>query len=161
MAGDGFLDNNNYAAESYDAGDENLVMDLNEVDEKKSGFEALPAGIYNAYIDEAEFGYSATANNPMITWKFKVTDEPYANRLLFYHTVLNTDMGKASLKKLIMRVCPETDMSAFNPKTFCSEGTAIGLPCRVKIKIDIYKGEKKNSVKDVLSAESEGAFLGM
>lgn len=156
MANDGFMDGMEYNAEN-----ENLVLDLNSVDEGKTGFEALPAGVYNAIVDQAEFGYSNNSGNPMITWKFKVTDEPYNNRLLFYHTVLSTDLGKAALKKLLIRVCPEVDLGSFNPKIFCDEGTAIGLPCRVKVKIDLYKGEKKNKVRDVLAAEAAGSFLGL
>lgn len=156
MANDGFIDGMEYNAEN-----ENLVLDLNTVDESKTGFEALPAGVYNAVVDEAEFGYSNNSGNPMITWKFKVTDEPYNNRLLFYHTVLNTDIGLANLKKTLVRVCPEVDMGSFNPKTFCEEAIAVGLPCRVKIKIDMYKGEKKNKVQEVLAADAAGSFLGL
>ena len=154
MANDGFVSGVEYNAEN-----DNMVLDLNGVDEKAGGFEALPVGVYNAMVDEAEFGYSNNSGNPMITWKFKVTDEPYNNRLLFYHTVLSTDMGKAALKKLLMRVCPEVDLGTFNPKTFCNNGEAIGLPCQVKIKIELYKGEKKNKVQDVLSPEVAGSFL--
>lgn len=144
------------AGGDYNADNDNLVLDLNGVNEE-SEFEALPNGIYNCIVDSAEFGDSSSGN-PMITWKFAVTDEPYKKRLLFYHTVLHTDLGKAALKKILLRVVPDADLSSFSPKGFCDEGVAIGLPCRVRTKIELYKNKKKNTVKEVLAPE-EGGFM--
>lgn len=152
MANDGFMDE-----VQYQGSEENFVMDLTDVNEK-AGFEAIPAGVYDAIVDSAEFGDSSKGS-PMITWKFKLTDPTYNNRGVFYHTVLNTDLGKANLKKTLMRVCPDLDLGNFSPSKFCNEGEALGLPCRVKLKIQMYQGEKRNSVQEVLAAEASGSFL--
>lgn len=138
---------------------DNMVLDLDQVSEDVQ-FEALPPGIYNCIVENTEFGPSKSSGNPMITWVFKVIDEPYVNRLLFNHTTLNNDMGKSRLKKILLRVVPDVDMSRFNPARFCDEGVAIGLPCRVKVRIRPYQGQKRNDVTDVLPpAEEEGGLL--
>lgn len=154
MANDGFIEDVNYSGS-----DENLVLDLTDVNEN-AGFEAIPAGTYDAIVDSVEFGDSS-AGNPMITWKFKLTEEPYGNRTVFYHTVLNTDLGKANLKKTLVRVCPDINLAEFNPGKFCNEGEPLGLPCKIKLKIQLYKGEKRNQVKEVLAGEAAGGFLDM
>jgi len=157
MANDGFNDNVNL--NGYDADSDNLVMNLNDVDENKGGFEALPPGVYDALIENTEYGISANGGNPMITWQFRITDGEYANRMQFTHTVLNKELGVATLKKIIIRCVPEVDMGSFNPKKFCDEGTALGFACRLKLKIDLYKGEKRNRVVEVLAPASTEGFL--
>ena len=137
---------------------DNFTLDLEGVDENSGGFEALPAGIYDCIVEETEFGASSKGN-PMITWKFKVIDEAYKNRLFFYHTVLNTEIGIANLKKTLVRVCPDVSLTGFNPASFCANGEALGLPCRVKVNIRPYNGEKRNNVKEVLAPEAGDAFI--
>lgn len=136
----------------------NMTLDLESVDETKTGFEALPAGVYDCIVENTEFGPSNNGN-PMITWTFKVVDEQYKNRLLFWHTVLNTDIGIANLKKALLRICPDVPLNGFNPAKFCDEGLAVGLPCRVKVNVRPYKGEKRNNVREILPAEQADAFL--
>lgn len=147
--------------DGYSSDVDNLVLNLDSVDENSGGFEALPPGVYNCIVENVEYGNSKKSNNPMITWTFKVVDEQYENRLLFYHTVLTQDIGVANLKKTLIRVCPDVDMSQFKPRDFADNGDALGLPCRVKVKIKPYNGEKRNSVTEVLApAAAEGSFLG-
>lgn len=145
----------------YQADADNLILNLNDVDENAANFEALPAGVYNCTVENVEYGLSKNGNNPMMTWTFKVTDAEYENRLLFFHTVLNKELGVASLKKILVRVCPDANLSSFNPQGFADEGIALGLPCRAKVKIRPYQGEKRNQVTEVLAPVSEaGSFLG-
>lgn len=138
----------------------NLVLDLSGVDEKAGGFECMPKGNYEAIVDDCEFGTSSKGA-PMITWKFKVTEEPYNKRMLFYYTVLNQDFGLAALKKTLIALGLDIDWANFNPQEFADEGEAIGLPLKVKVGIQKYEGEKRNNVKEVLASSEGGDFLGM
>lgn len=144
---------------------ESMVMDLEDVDESMPAFEALPPATYPCIVENTEFQKSKNGN-PMIVWTFKVTDPQYDGRLLFNHTVLNNEVGKSRLKQILVRVVPDLDLKNFNPVQFCEEGSALGLPCRVKVKIRPYrnpdtgKTEKRNNVTDVLPpADDAGAFL--
>lgn len=138
---------------------ENLVLNLDDVDEKGPGFEALKPGVYDCVIENTEFGESKKGN-PMITWVLKVTDPNYEGRLLFNHTTLNNNMGIARLKRILVRVVPDVDLAQFNPKAFCDNGEAIGLPCRAKVSIQNYQGEKRNNVKEILPPQNnQDSFL--
>ena len=136
-------------------GNENLVLNLDGVSEEAPQLEALPVGTYECIVDNVEFGNSSSGN-PMITWKFKVVDPQYSNRTLYFHNVLNQDFGLSALKRTLVRVCPDVDLKTFNPAVFCDEGTALGLPCRVKVKIKKYKGQYRNNVDDVLAPDVDG-----
>ena len=163
-----FLDPDEQAALEGTGGsgfDENMVLDLEEVDDSGPSFEALPPGTYPCVVENTEFTKSK-AGNPMIVWTFKVVDPQYDGRLLFNHHVLNNEIGKSRLKQSLVRILAEPPLKNFDPRTFCDEGTALGLPCRVKVKIRPYKNpetgktERRNNVSDVLPpAEEAGAFL--
>lgn len=137
----------------------NLVLNLDSVDEKAGGFEAMPKGEYEAIVDECELGESSKGA-PMITWKFKITEEPYNKRTLFWYTVLNLDFGKAALKKALIAMGLDIDWANFDVQEFCDNGDAIGMPIRIKVGIQKYEGEKRNNVKDVMaSAEGGNSFM--
>lgn len=141
------------------ADDDNLVLNLDGVSEEMPVLEALPPGVYDCIVENTEFGPSSKGN-PMITWVFKVVDPQYDGRLLFNHTVLNNTAGLSRLKRILVRVVPDLSLSGFNPRQFCDEGTALGYPCRVKVRIRPYQGQRRNDVVDVLApAQDAGAFL--
>ncbi len=140
--------------------EDNLVLDLDNVSEEMPELEALPSGIYNVVIENTEYRVSERSSNPMISWTFRVLDEPYDGRLLFYHTVLNKESGLVRLKQLMVRVLPDIPLSGFKPKAFCDEGVALGRPCRVKVNVRPYQGKRRNNVTDVLApADEMGSFL--
>lgn len=139
---------------------DNLVLDLSSVDEKAGGFEAMPKGDYEAIVDECDFGESSKGS-PMITWKFKVTEEPYEKRTLFYYTVLDQTFGIAALKKTLIALGVDVDMASFNPQEFADSGEAIGLPIKIKVGIQKYEGEKRNNVKSVSASSEGGSFMDM
>lgn len=138
----------------------NLVLNLAEVDEKAGGFECMPKGDYEAIVDECDCGVSK-AGAPMITWKFKITEPEYAKRTLFFYNVLNQTFGVAALKKTLIALGVDVDWSSFNPQDFADNGDAIGLPIRVKVGIQKYEGEKRNTVKDVSASNEGGGFMDM
>ena len=141
-----------------------MVFDLTSVEENKS-FEVIPKGTYTAIVDELEFGESK-AQNPMITVKYALTDAEYEKRVIFDYWVLSgkgSEFGLAKLKKFLTRVTPEVDLGAFNPQSYSDQGTAVGRECSLVLGIQTqkqgeYKGEKRNTVKDVL-APSSSSFI--
>lgn len=141
-----------------------MVFDLSGVEENKS-FEVIPKGTYSAVVDELDFGDSKSGN-PMVTVKYALTAPEYENRVIFDYWVLNgkgSEFGLAKLKKFLTRVCPDVNISAFNPKNFADSGEAVGRQCQLSLGIQTqkqgeYKGEKRNTVKDVLAAE-QSSFI--
>lgn len=141
-----------------------MVFDLSGVEESV-GFEVMPKGTYDAVVDEFDFGESK-AGNPMITVKYAITTPEYENRVIFDYMVLSGDgakFGLGKLKKFLLRVCPEVNISQFDPQQFSDLGTGVGRLCRLVIGIRTqksgeYKGEKQNNVKDILAPE-EGSFI--
>jgi hypothetical protein len=153
-----FLNPDNRMMAAQDDDQDSLVLDLDDVDEKGPAFEVLPVGIYDCVVENTEFGNSS-AGNPMISWTLKVIDPQYEGRLLFYHTTLHNEQGRARLKRILLRAYPDLSLKGFSPKKFCEDGDALGAPCRAKVKIGRYQGEKRNSVSDVLAPADAGGFL--
>ena len=137
------------------AGDvEGMVMDLTDTPEEFT-YEPIPAGVYDCIIEQTNYKKSKSGNR-MIEWRFKVIDPEYEDRLLFNYTVLNNPRGKSELKKTLIRAVPDVDLGSFDPKTFCEEGQALGLPCKIKVGVGTdQNGEPSNEVKDVLPAGEE------
>lgn len=144
-------------------------MTFNLTDVSEPSFEVVPKGTYPAIIDEFEYTTSQTSGNPMIKMVYQLTDGEFADRKLYDFLVLAGDGAKFSiprLKQLLLRVCPEVDISSFNPAKFADEGTILNRACQVKVNITTqksgeYKGEKRNQIREVLSAsEAGGSFLG-
>lgn len=160
LSGGAAVDNGVQA--SNDSG--SMVFDLSGVEENKS-FEVIPKGTYEAVVDELEFGESK-AGNPMITVKYMLTTPEYENRVIFDYWVLSGkggEFGLGKLKTFLTRVCPEVDITAFNPANFSDSGVAVGKICKLTLGIQTqkqgeYKGEKRNTVKEVLASD-EGSFM--
>jgi len=148
---------------AQDAG--GMTFDLTGVEENKA-FEIMPKGTYDAVVDELDFGDSK-AGNPMVTIKYAITSPEFEKRVIFDYWVLRgngSEFGQAKLKKFLVRICPDADLTAFNPKDFVDAGIAVGRQCSLVLGIQVqkqgeYKGEKRNTVKDVLAMDS-GSFLG-
>jgi len=139
---------------------DSLILDLDSTDADAPRFEALPPGVYTCVVDNTEYGPSSKAN-PMITWVFKVIDPAYEGRLLFTYTVLNNDAGKNRLKRMLTRIVPDLPLGEFSPRKFVDEAQAVGMLCRVKVRVRPYQGQKRNEITDVLPAleNTGGSFL--
>ena len=144
-----------------------MTFNLNDVEEQS--FEVIPKGTYNAVIEEMEFTESKSSGAPMIKAVYSITDGEFAERKIFDYYVLTGEGAKYSLpklKQLLSRVCPETDLSSFNPVTFCESGVAVNRMCQIKLTVTTqkkgeYKGEKRNQIREILSAaDVQNAFLG-
>jgi hypothetical protein len=146
---------------------EGMIFNLNDVDEPS--FEVLPKGTYPAIVDEFEYTTSQSSGNPMIRVVYQITEGEFAERKLYDYLVLAGDGAKFAiprLKQMLIRVCPEVDISSFNPAKFADEGTILNRPCQIKVNITTqksgeYKGEKRNQIREVLAASDAGSsFLG-
>lgn len=138
----------------------NLVLNLNEVDEKKvGGFDAMPKGNYEAVLEDIELTESK-AGSPMIKWVFQFTDEEYAKRKIFNYTVLDKEFGIAMMKKIIVSLGADVDFGAFDVAEFCDTGDAIGLPINLKVGQQKYNGEIRNNVVDVAASTLGGDNFG-
>jgi hypothetical protein len=132
------------------------VINLNEVGDSPN-YEPVPPGTYPAVLEDAEFRMSQSSGNPMITWQFAVKDGEYARRKFFLHTVLNHPVGLQRIKRLVVVLDPNFDLTAFHPKT--SPQTLVGASCRLRVVVRKQGGEARNDVADVLPYEAE-SFLG-
>lgn len=154
------------AGVSADTSMDGMVFDLSDVSEPS--FELLPKGTYNAVVEEVELTTSK-AGSPMLVATYTITDGEFAERKLYDYFVLSgkgAEFALPKLKAFLNRVCPEVNMGAFNPAKFAEEAVAVGKQCQLKITITTqkkgeYKGEKRNSIQEVLaSANNVGSFLG-
>ncbi len=161
------LDGGNASGVQAEENAEGMVFNLNDVEESKS-FEVLPRGTYNAVIDEFEYTTSQSSGSPMIKAVYSVTDGEFAERKVYDYYVLTGEGAKYALpklKQLLTRVCPEVDLSSFNPKDFAENGDIINRMCQIKLSVTTqkkgeYKGEKRNQVKEIMAySEGSGSFL--
>lgn len=153
-----------------------LVFDLTSVDENSTGgdFEPLPKGIYNAVCEQYELTESKSSGAPMFAATFVVDGGEFDGRKLFDYAIVGPradgkdnskaiEFGQAKLKKFLVRCCPEVQLAAFNAQQFSDMGTGIGKRLRLSVGIQTqktgeYKGEKRNTIKDILAPEV-GSFM--
>ena len=143
------------------------VFDLSSVEDSVA-FEVLPKGTYDAVVEEMEFTTSK-AGNPMLHACYSIVGGEYEGRKVHDYYLLAGNGAEYSLprlKQLISRVCPEVDLFAFNPQQFADSGVVINRECQIKLAVTTqkqgeYKGEKRNNVREILSASNvSSSFLG-
>lgn len=132
------------------------VIDLSGVAERT--VTPVPAGVYNCNVEEANKKNSA-AGNPMIEWRFRISDGDQGNRVLFWHTVLHKEAGLANLKRAIAAIAPEKSTDKFNVNEDLPD--LIGRACRVRTKMGKGReGEDRSEVASVMPAgpDDQGFF---
>ncbi|MFI3171126.1 MAG: DUF669 domain-containing protein [Eubacteriales bacterium] len=146
-----------------------MVFNLNDVEEAPNTFEVLPKGDYDAVIDELEFTESQSSGEPMMHATYTIVGGEYEGRVIHDYYMFGGKGAEYSLprfKQLLVRVCPEVDLGSFAPGAFAESGVAIGRSCRLKLAVTTqkkgeYKGEKRNNVREIMSADSSSnSFLG-
>lgn len=144
-------------AGNADYGDDD-VLDLSGVDENQQ-YPVLPAGIYPALLDTAEYGRSQKGN-PMITWTFKVHNEDTGrDQRVWQYSVLNED-GFPRLKRMLLRLQPGYDTSQFRPRT--SPQDFVGLECRLRLRVQAGRegNGPRNQIADILPPdEGSSSFI--
>lgn len=150
-----------YAQLVYEEGD-GIVVDLQSVEEMK--FELIPKGIYNAEIDEVQFGNSKSSGAPMFTINYRITDGAYENRKLFQH-VSFSPKALPGTKGTLLRIDPTIFSGPFRPEKVAQSGQLLNKKVRLKITHEDYDGEARAKVRDVLppevaaNAEGGGSFF--
>lgn len=151
-ASDPFLD----SALDIDS-DDDAILDLSEVPDSIN-FETWPAGVYDAVVEDVEYGRSQRSNKPMLTWHMKLTRNDGKERTMFHYSVLEGD-GLPRTKRTIMRVAPDIDLREFKPSR--AGELFAGKLCQVRVKIGTFEGTRRNQISDVLPAreDQQDSFL--
>lgn len=140
---------------TIDAGVENSQLIINFDSVSEDGFEPLPVGTYNAIISGMELKKSK-AGNPMLSIVFNVQHEEYKNRKLFAHFVLNNDIALGRLKRFLLNVFPDVELSNLDLNELCASGTGLNRACALKVTQRPYEGRMSNDVKEVLPPQDLG-----
>jgi Protein of unknown function (DUF669) len=140
------------------------LLDLSGAD--TSGFDAMPAGIYDAEVyeitmKETKGGETSKlpAGTPMLNVQFRITDEEYENRRQFKTYVIAPEKiggkkyeHKAKMDGILARFfiaigCDEEEVTSgqFEPDFEELKGN----PCRITLKQREYNGELQNEVTGV------------
>lgn len=142
----------------FEAGDEGIILDLDAIEAATS--ELIPAGIYNAVIEELEYKLSASSQQPMWAMVVTIIDEEYAGRKL-YDNLSFSPKALPITKKTLLNLCPEKVTSTFSPKNIAAEGDLIGLNVQIKTAITKDKdGEKRTKIKNIVRSNNDSGFLG-
>jgi hypothetical protein len=105
----------------------------------------LAPGEYNAIVDSAEYKKSKTSGKPMIQVVFKAFHPSNAAQSVkVYHYVIWTKDFLPRIKTFLNTVAPELDQSALNPLRVA--GLLVGRQVRLRLRVEFYNGEHKNSV---------------
>jgi hypothetical protein len=148
---------------------------LNLSDADDSGFDALPAGSYDAEVYEVTMketkgsdGAKLPAGTPMLNVQFRITDEEYENRRVFRTYIIAPEKignkkyeHKAKMDGMLVRFflaigyTPDEvkDEGGFDPDFEDMKGRA----CRVVLGQKEYNGEIQNEVKGVKNVSEETA----
>lgn len=140
--------------DALESGEMNLADDVDETD---ADFKALPAGVYNANLDDFEYKKSSSGN-PMIVWIFALDheDKQLDGRKLYYHTVTNSERGLAQVKRVVNRLGPDkVDTKKWRHDK--SPEALVGTRCRLKIAVGKYQGNQTNNIKEIMPASAQGS----
>lgn len=147
---------------------EGMVFNLSDVNDSVA-FEVLPKGTYDAVVEELEYTLSQASNAPMLHAVYSIVGGEFEGRKIHdYYTLTGkgAEFSLPRLKQLLTRVCPEIPLDSFNPQQFAESGAVINRLCQLKLVVQTqkkgdYKGEKRNAVREILTAaDMSTSFLG-
>lgn len=130
-----------------------LTVDLANVQELK--FEAIPKGIYKAEVDSVDFGNSKSSGSPMFTLQIKITEGDWAGRKLYFYCSFSPK-ALPGTKTALMRLKPDLFDKPFQPQMIANSGELIGAPCRIKVDLEDYQGEKRSKIAALMAAGAAG-----
>ena len=138
---------------------ENDVFDLSDV-EAVAGRELIPAGVYDAYVQSAEYGTSARSGNRMITWDMllRLPDSQEYTFRQFYHTTFDAKSVGRTKHAINVVLNGDVDWSKTKPTDIADR--LGGTYCRVKVRQqNSPEYGKSMSIQEVLPpAEAMGGF---
>lgn len=144
--------------EVMDDDDENFTVDFGGVQE--SVREVLPKGDYSIVVSEAEYTRSQSSNQPMWAIVLEIEEGDFTGRKIY--TNLSFSPKALPMTKAVIKVLkPELLEGAFNPKKTADDGELLGLHAKVRVKHQMYNGEKQARVdRWMASTNGANAFLG-
>lgn len=132
----------------FENAEDGLVVDLSNVEAQK--FEVLPKGTYDGIIEDVEYQISKASNKPMWNMKIAITSpEEFSNRKLFTFMSFS-EKALPGTKANLEAIKPELVSGPFNPKSPDIIGQLIGTNVRMKVKIDKYNDEERNTIQKFL-----------
>ncbi len=144
-----------YASMVFEEGG-SLVVDMSNVAEQK--YELIKKGIYNAEVDQLDFGLSKSSGAPMFTFLFRITDGEFENRKLYFYASFSPK-AMSGTKTTLMRIAPDIFGERFVPETVANSGMVLGRRVRIKVTHEAYEGEQRARVQTVLTP-MDGAAAG-
>jgi len=148
-----FPDEKEYAGMVFEQ-DGDLTVNLADVKELK--FENIPKGTYSAQVESAEYGMSQSSGSPMIKFVMAITEGEYAGRKLPSWLSFSAK-ALPGTKATLMRLAPELVSKEFKPSKLCDDGYFTNKPCRIRIDLGEYQGEKRSQIQGIFPAVNGGA----
>jgi hypothetical protein len=132
------------------SGEDSLAVDLSGVDPSKPR-PLVPKGVYDAVIDDAQFGYSNNSGNPMWTLVCAIDGGEYSGRK-FYTYIVWTPEQMPRAKQTLQRIAPELAAAKFKVDDDNILAQIQGKRIRIQIAHRWYKEEKRHTenIKQVL-----------
>lgn len=129
-----------------------VKYDYTDVDESQVGYdgEDPKPGIYQAKVSTAEMGQSK-AGNPMVTVTIDITQGEYKGWRGWHYLVMTEESA--------WKVKEFTDAVGLT-KPGKKKGTwdtddAVGKPCRIKVRREMYEGEAQAKIRSVLAPKGD------
>ena len=146
----------------FEDGDQ-LVVDLSNIAEMK--FEAVPKGIYHAYVDELNFGLAKDKGDGSkrygrFEWILTIEDEgPGKGRKHYFYTSFSPK-ALSGTKSALLLFDPTIFDKPFKPADVANSGEMLGRKVRVKIDHETYQGNTRSKIQYILPYEGETSVEG-
>lgn len=133
-----------------------LVIDLNSIGEMK--FELIPKGIYNALVDECNFGVSkdrgdGKERHPRFEFVIALQDPPYDKRKLYFYASFSPK-ALSGTKTALLRIAPDIFDQKFNPEEVANSGVLLGRPIKVKVDHEEYQGQTRAKISYLVDGDA-------
>lgn len=127
-----------------------LKIDFTNVPD--SGFELIPKCNLDAVVFKIEMKSAKDTGNHYLAFTFKIMDQRYPDRQLFANMSLQPN-ALWKLKQTLKAIAPEIDVEALAE---IDTDELLGRECVIVVDHNVYQGETRNNVKNVLAPRGAG-----
>lgn len=121
-----------------------LNYDLSE-ETGDMGFDALPAGVYEAHIIKSEGAFSKNNSDEYLTFTWQILSGDFKGRLLFDRAMLEGKGKKYGFNKLKAIALA---VGHRNPNNIGDSSTLHGISCNIKVVQRTWQDELQNEIKN-------------
>lgn len=121
------------------------------MDDVKTGYKAIPEGIYSVKVQEAELSESQKSGQPKIEFKFEVIEGKHKGSILF-HTCSLQPQALFNLKALLLALGYEIPSGEFD----LDVEELIDLECQVEVAHEKYEGKDKARIVEFIPLDEDG-----